>query len=297
MNNHPEKKSSAIDLGMKVSKVSIIVNTLLSVLKLAAGIFAHSSAMISDAIHSFSDVGSTLIVIAGINIANKKSDKNHPYGHERFESIASMILVLALLITGLGIGYSGLATIISGKYNSLVMPGMLALIAAIISIAVKEWMFHYTIKAADQINSGALKADAWHHRSDALSSIGALIGIIGSRLGLAILDPLASIVICIFIIKAAYDIGKDAIDRIVDKACDDETVEKIRNIIMDQDGVEKIDLLKTRLFGSKIYVDLEISVDGELKLKDAHDIAERVHDAIEYNIPEVKHCMVHVNPR
>ncbi|MGN0470284.1 MAG: cation diffusion facilitator family transporter [Acutalibacteraceae bacterium] len=284
-------------IAMRVSVVSIIVNVALSLFKLIAGIFAASGAMISDAIHSASDVFSTFIVIIGVNISAKKADNEHQYGHERLECVASIILAVILAETGIGIGISGLDKIFAGNYESLEIPGLLALIAAVVSIAVKEWMFWYTRAAAKKINSGALMADAWHHRSDALSSIGAFIGILGARLGFPILDPVASVVICVFIVKAAFDIFKDAIDKMIDKSCDKETVDKIAAVIREQDGVEGIDDLKTRLFGTKIYVDVDISADGNITLTQAHQIAEDVHTSIEQTFPTVKHCMVHVNPK
>lgn len=284
-------------IAMRVSVVSIIVNVALSLFKLLAGIFAASGAMISDAIHSASDVFSTFIVIIGVNISAKKADNEHQYGHERLECVASIILAVILAETGIGIGISGLDKIFAGNYESLEIPGLLALIAAVVSIAVKEWMFWYTRAAAKKINSGALMADAWHHRSDALSSIGAFIGILGARLGFPILDPIASVVICVFIVKAAFDIFKDAIDKMIDKSCDKETVDKIAAVIREQDGVEGIDDLKTRLFGTKIYVDVDISADGNITLTRAHQIAEDVHTSIEQTFPTVKHCMVHVNPK
>ena len=283
-------------LAMRVSKVSIITNCMLTIFKLLAGIIAHSGAMVSDAIHSASDVFSTIVVIVGIRISSKASDKDHPYGHERLECVASIVLATVLAVTGLGIGYSAVSKIAGGDYSQLAIPGILALIAAIVSILVKESMFHYTRVYAKQIDSGALMADAWHHRSDALSSIGALIGIAGARIGFPILDPIASAVICVFIEKAAYDIFMDAVDKMVDKACDDEVEEMFKDCALKQDGVLGVDLLHTRVFANKIYVDIEISVNGDMKLKDAHSIAEHVHDAIEQDFPKVKHIMVHVNP-
>lgn len=200
-------------VAMKVSYVSIVANVILSLLKLIAGIIAYSGAMISDAIHSASDVFSTIIVMVGIHMSNKESDKEHPYGHERMECVAAIILSTVLAITGLGIGYTAVVKIFSGNYSDLVVPGRLALGAAVLSIAVKEAMFWYTKVNADRIHSGALMADAWHHRSDALSSVGALIGIVGARLGFPVMDTVASLVICFFIGKAAYDIFKDAVDK------------------------------------------------------------------------------------
>lgn len=280
----------------KVSFVTIIGNILLSVMKLIAGFIAHSNAMISDAIHSASDVFSTFVVIIGIKLASKKADKEHPYGHERLECVAAIVLSMVLFITGLGIGATALKNITSGDYNNIVIPGILALVAAIVSIVSKEAMYWYTRYNAKKIDSSALMADAWHHRSDAFSSIGALIGIAGARLGFPIMDSIASLIIFVFIIKAAYDIFKDAIDKMVDHACDDDTVNQIRECVMKHEDVLGIDMLQTRIFGNKIYVDLEIATDGSYTLSKAHTIAESVHDDIEKSFPKVKHIMVHVNP-
>lgn len=252
--------------------------------------------MVSDAVHSMSDVFSTIIVIIGVKIASKKADEKHQYGHERFECVAAIILATSLIFVGVGIGASGIKKIISGEYKTLSIPGMLALVAAIVSILVKEIMFWYTRGVAKKINSSALMADAWHHRSDSLSSIGSFIGILGARLGFPITDSIASVVICLFILKAGYDIFNDAVKKMIDEACDKETVEKIRDIATTQAGVVKVDMIKTRLFASKAYIDLEISVDGDKSLKEAHRVAQNVHDEIEKNIDFVKHCMVHVNP-
>ncbi|MCI5492813.1 MAG: cation diffusion facilitator family transporter [Lachnospiraceae bacterium] len=296
MDVREEGKQEAKATAMRVSVVSVAVNLVLSLLKLLAGIFANSGAMISDAIHSASDVFSTFIVMIGVNVSSKASDEEHQYGHDRLECVASIVLAVILAITGVGIGISGAEKILGTGDTKLEVPGLFALFAAVLSILVKEWMYWYTRGAAKKINSGALMADAWHHRSDALSSIGALIGIAGARLGYPVLDPIASVVICIFVIKASYDIFKDAIDKMVDKSCDEETEEKIRTLIRAQEGVIRVDLLRTRLFGAMMYVDVEIACDGTKPLSEAHAVAERVHDAIETEFPTVKHCMVHVNP-
>ena len=188
---------------MHVSWVSILANVLLSLLKLLAGLLAHSGAMVSDAVHSCSDVFSTVVVMIGMRLSARDSDREHPYGHERLECVAAVILAVVLLITGLFIGYGGLQTIIQGQSAELSVPGLAALAAALVSIAVKEGMFWYTRRYARALDSPALMADAWHHRSDAFSSVGALVGIAGARLGLPILDPLASVVICAFIVKSS----------------------------------------------------------------------------------------------
>ncbi len=289
MNENMEKTA------MKVSIISIIANVVLAAFKLVAGVFAHSGAMISDAIHSASDVFSTFVVMIGIKIASKEPDEEHPYGHERMECVAAIILATILCITGLGIGKNALSNI-TGNSGEMAVPGVLALIAAIVSIIVKEAMFWYTRHYAKKIDSGALMADAWHHRSDALSSIGAFIGIIFARMGYVMMDSIACLVICVFIVKAAYDIFKDAIDKMVDKSCSLEVEAEIRTIVMSVDGVKGIDSLSTRLFGNKMYVDIEIRADGEKTLNETHEIAEAVHDSIEAQFEKVKHIMVHVNP-
>ena len=280
----------------RVSLVTIIGNVVLSVIKLLAGIIAHSSAMISDAVHSASDVFSTFVVIIGIKLASKKPDKEHPYGHERMECVAAIVLAMVLFITGLGIGLEAVKNIIHGNYGDLQVPGVLALIAAIVSIVSKEAMYWYTRHYAKKIDSSALMADAWHHRSDAFSSIGALIGIGASRLGYPVMDSIASLVIFVFIVKAAFDIFKDAIDKMVDHSCDEEIEKQIYECVMKNENVLGIDLLQTRVFGNKIYVDVEIQADASYTLQKAHDIAEAVHDDIEESFPKVKHIMVHVNP-
>ena len=281
----------------RVSVVSIIQNVLLSLFKLFAGIFANSNAMISDAIHSASDVFSTIVVIIGVRLSSRDSDREHPYGHERMECVAAIILSIVLFITGLGIGIQALQAILNGNYETLKMQGILALIAAIVSIITKEAMYWYTRHYAKQIDSAALMADAWHHRSDAFSSIGALIGIAGSRMGFPIMDSIASLVIFIFIAKAAFDIFKDAMDKMVDHSCDENTEKAIYDCVISHEDVLGIDLLQSRIFGNKIYVDLEIELDASYTLEKAHRIAEDIHEDIEKNFPKVKHVMIHVNPK
>ncbi len=281
----------------RVSIVTITGNAILSVMKLAAGGAAHSGAMISDAVHSASDVFSTVVVMIGIRLAAKESDREHPYGHERLECVAAIILAMVLFATGLGIGMEALKNIFGGDYERLQIPGIAALAAAVLSIVSKEAMYWYTRYYAKKIDSSALMADAWHHRSDAFSSVGALIGIAGARLGFPVMDSAASLVIFVFIAKAAFDIFKDAVDKMVDHSCDEETERQIYDCVMENERVLGIDLLQTRIFGNKIYVDVEIQVDGLYSLQEAHEIAELVHERIEQEFRKVKHIMVHVNPK
>ena len=279
---------------VKVSGVSIGINIVLSLLKLIAGIVGQSMAMLSDAIHSLSDVFGSIIVIIGVRISKKKEDHEHQYGHDKMECLASLALGAILLGTGVFLIYEGTKKIVTGEKIST--PGNIALIAAIVSILTKEAMYWYTKINANRINSDALRAEAWHHRSDALSSVGSLIGIAGAMMGVKLLDPIMAGIIGIVIIKVAYDISKEAVDKMVDKACDDETEENMRKSVLTIDGVMGLDMIKTRMFGTKIYVDIEISADGNLLLSESHRIAENVHDMIEEQFPDVKHCTVHVNP-
>ena len=198
------------------------------------------------------------------------------------------------ILVGALIGYEGVRKIISGE--TIPVPGSLALIAAAVSIVTKEALYWYTIAGAKKINSVSLRAEAWHHRSDALSSIGSFAGVLGARLGVTILDPVAAIVICLFIFKVAFSIFKESIDRLVDRSCGEVETDEMVEAIKTVPGVMKVDDIKTRLFGSRTYVDIEIRADGEQKLSDAHAIAEAAHDRLEEKFPDVKHCTVHVNP-
>lgn len=279
-----------------LSLVSVIGNTVLSGFKMFAGIAGNSGAMISDAIHSFSDVLTTLIAWIGVKVSKKDADSSHPYGHERLECVASLILGLVLMATGIGVGKIGVEHILSGSYDTLAIPSAIALVAAVVSIIGKEAMYWYTRYYAKLIHSSAFLADAWHHRSDAFSSIGSLIGIGGAMLGFPILDSVASVVICLFIMKAAYDISKDALVKMLDTSCGEDYEKALKKYVSAQEGVISVDMLHSRMFGNKVYIDLEISVDAEQSLQDAHAVAERVHKDVEQQFSDVKHIMIHVNP-
>ena len=279
--------------GLKISIITIIGNILLAVLKIFAGIVGRSSAVLADGFHTLSDILTTGVAILGLKVSTKEADEDHPYGHEKYEPVFGKIISLFLVITGLFIGYESLKILISGDIQT---PSNLALAAAFISIIVKEIMFRYTLRTAKKIKSFSLEADAWHHRSDALSSIGTFIGVLGARMGLSILDPIAGIIVSILIIKVGVDLYLDSISGLVDEAADPKIVEEIENLTKSVPGVISITDLKTRIFGSKIYVDIDITVDGKITVEEGHDIAQIVHDLVEDEIEEVKHCMVHVEP-
>lgn len=289
-------KTNAVKIINKVAIVTIVVNLVLSIGKFVAGIVGNSTAMVSDAVHSASDVLSTFIVLIGARIAVKSEDRDHNYGHDKFENIASIILAMMLFATALALGYAGIQSIISATKGEFVKPSYIALVAAIVSIVVKEGMYWYTIYYAKKLDSQALKADAWHHRSDAFSSVASFAGILGAILGALVLEGIATLLIAVLIIKVSYDIVKVVIKQLTDHAAPEELVSKIYKTIDDDEDVKNIDVLKTRISGSIIYVDAEIAVDSSLNIVDAHAIAERVHDKIEQDFKEVRHIAIHVNP-
>lgn len=298
----------------RLAAVGIGGNILLTAFKLFAGFAGHSGAMISDAVHSLSDVAATLIAAVGVRMSRRAADIGHPYGHERMESIATLALSVVLALAAFAIGKGGVEAImgllrLSGSAslpNDAVTggavsvapdaPGVIALVAAIVSIVTKEAMFWYTRHYARVLNSGAFMADAWHHRSDAMSSVGSLVGIAGARLGFAIADPLASIVICLFIFKVAITMAHQALSGLVDQSCSEQYTKCLTDNIASFPGVVRVDKVRTRLFGNRVYVDLEIAVDGDLPLRQAHAIAQAVHDGVEKSHPDIKHIMIHVNP-
>lgn len=296
MEEHRHPAESMEATAVRVSMVSIVGNTILSLFKLLAGILAHSGAMVSDAVHSASDVFSSIIVIVGVKISAKASDREHPYGHERFECVAAILLAVILFMTGLFIGYAALGQIVRHRTERRSIPGLPALIAAVISIVTKEAMYWYTRYYARRLDSSALMADAWHHRSDALSSVGALVGIAGARMGYPVLDPIASLVICAFILTAAWDVFQDSIHKMVDQAWDEKMERELLHCAAEQPGVLTVDMVHTRLFGNRVYADMEIQADGRITLEQSDAIAEGVHRAIETRFRKVKHIMVHVIP-
>lgn len=285
----------------RTTLLTVFGNLFLALFKLIAGIFSLSQALISDAIDSLGDVLSAFIVMIGLKISSKKEDTDHPFGHERFESVATIILSIILLASGITLGYKALQSIFcffkdNTIINDLSEYKLLGLISAIVSILGKEIMYWFTKSSGKKINSSALMASAWNYRIDTISSIGSCLSVLLAMLGVPIVDSFISALICVFIIYTSIKIFVTAINQLIDKACDETTEKEMRECILKIPGVLDIDTIKTRLFGSKIYVDLEISVDGNITVKEGHAIAEKVHDEIEKQFPSVKHCMVHVNP-
>ncbi|MBR2388408.1 MAG: cation transporter [Clostridia bacterium] len=282
--------------GKKITYINVILNLLLAIFKFFVGVIAHSSALISDSVNSISDVLGAGIVIIGLHLSSKKADKDHPYGHERFECVAAIILAVFILVTGLFMGYIAIGKISSGESSEQTIPGALAIVIAIVSMAVKEGMYWYTRHYAKLLDSSSLMGIAWDNRSDVFATLCVLIGIVGSRLGVPILDSIASLIVSIFIIKASINIFIDAIGKMVDTACPEDIQTQIKELAEKQEGICGIDLIQTRVFGNRIYVDIEISVLSTISVVEGHEIAEKLHDTIEETIDNVKHIMVHINP-
>ncbi|WP_207750654.1 cation diffusion facilitator family transporter [Anaeromonas gelatinilytica] len=286
-------KENRYKSSQKVIWITIFLNTFLSILKIVIGLLANSNAMLADGIHSMSDVGSSLGIIVGLFIAKKPEDKEHQYGHEKAETIATFMLSMLLIAVGLNIGYSSVKLIFSGDVQ---VPGVAAIWAAIISIIVKEIQFRISMRTGKKINSDVLIADAWHHRSDALSSIAALIGIIGSRLGYGFLDPLAGLIVSIIVVKVGVEIFIKGTNELMDESLEEEKLIKIVNSVLSHKGVKTINDIKARKHGSMAYVDIEIAVDPNISVIEGHDIAEDVENIVYEKIDNIKSVLVHVNP-
>lgn len=282
----------------RISIKGMVINLLLFAAKGITGLLIHSVSLLSDAVHSLTDIISTAVVLVGIKLACKPADKGHPYGHDKIECMIAFLLGLMLLGIGAGIGWEGVQKLYHPPEMSSIshLLNSFALAAALVSIVAKEWMYRFTIKCARQVGSASMAADAWHHRSDAISSAGSLVGVLGIRFNFVIIDVLACLVISAFIFKAAYDICSDACKRMIDTAGDYAVVNNIEHIILNHKDVLSLDMLKTRQFGSKLYVDIEVTLDRNMSFEHSHKIAHSIHDNIENTVTEVKHCMVHVNP-
>ena len=275
----------------KVTLVGGAVNVILLIFKFVAGIVGRSSAMIADALHSLSDFVTDVIVLVFVKISNKPQDKSHDYGHGKYETLALTIIGIALM-----------AVKIAGWANGEVLeaPGMLAFWAAVVSIVLKEGVYRYSIIKAKKLNSKAVEANAWHHRSDALSSIGTAVGIggaifLGERW--TILDPIASVVVGAFIVKVAFDLLKNGIGDLMEQSLPDQVEEEILRLAESVPGVTKPHDLRTRRIGNHYAIEMHILMDGDLSLKEAHDKASEVEDLLRHHYGEETHVAVHVEPK
>jgi cation diffusion facilitator family transporter len=278
--------------------LTIFANSFLAVIKLFGGILGNSSVLITDAINSISDIATNIVVYVSAKFSKKEKDQTHPYGHDKFDSMISIFLGVALIITAIEVGKNAFTSLYDIVFNNatIVEPELYTIIIVFVTLALKEFMYRKTKVDAKKANSQALLAQAWDHRSDTITSFGALIGIVGAMFGVAYLDPIASIFIVFFILKLGYKIVKTGVSQVVDESADETQVIQIKKIVMSNENVKSIDEIKTRLFGVNYYVDLEIGLDSKLSLIEAHRIAESIHDEIENNMADVIHCMIHVNP-
>lgn len=277
----------------KVSIIGLIINVLLTIIKAVIGILAGSTALVADAFHSASDLFGTIILLQGLKIAHKPPDESHPYGHYRAETITSKILGLILIVTALGIGYEAYKIL---RQPMITPPEFKAVYIAILSIVSKEWLYHYTVKVGKQINSAAVIADAWHHRTDAFSSIAALIGIGGAILGFPVMDPLAGLFVSILILVTGLSIYKQAILTLMDTAPPKEILEKIREAAFQAKGIQQVQDVKVRQYGSKFIVDMKVCVDPNITVKEGHGAAARAKENIMKTINDIQDVLIHVNP-
>ena len=282
------------DEANKVTLQAIGWNIFLAFIKIIAGILGKSSVMIADGLHSASDIITSMGILIGNYISSKPFDKEHNYGHEKAETLVSFLLSIILVGVALSIGYEASKSLFN--IEGIAIPTLLPLVVSIISILIKEYQYRITIRIAKKINSPALKADAWHHRSDALSSIAAFVGIGGAMLGFKILEPLASIVVALFVCKVGYDILKNAVNELMDVSIDETYENEIKKIAQLTEGVMNLGSLRTRKHGASAYVDLVICVDGKLTVTSGHDIATNLEKKIQNDINIVKGITVHVEP-
>lgn len=285
----------------KVTLIGSVVNFLLLIFKFVAGVLGHSSAMIADAVHSLSDFITDIVVILFVRIAGKPVDKDHNYGHGKYETLASVIVGLLLGGVGIWLGWNGIDKTIGFfvRGETLESPTMLALAAAVISIIAKEGLYRYTVHAGKGINSPALVANAWHHRSDAMTSIATLIGIGGAMfLGKdwIVLDPIAAVVVSGFIIKAAFSLMKPGIDELMEKSLPDSDITDIEAIITNTPGVSGFHRLRTRHIGPNIAIDVHVKMDGNLTLREAHEIASAIERKLKEKYGPATYVGIHMEP-
>lgn len=277
------------------------VNVVLLLFKFVAGIVGHSAAMVADAVHSLSDFVTDVIVLVFVHISGKPKDKSHDYGHGKFETLAMTVIGLALLVVAVGIVYSGMTKIIDwANGTDLEAPGMLALWAALLSIVLKEGVYRYSMVKARELNSQAVEANAWHHRSDALSSLGTAIGIggaifLGKRW--TVLDPIASVVVGMFIVKVAIDLLRRGIGDLMEQSLPDAVEEEMLQMVGAIPGVVEPHNLRTRRIGNHYAIELHIRMDGDISLRESHDKASEVEDMLRNRYGEDTHVAVHVEPK
>ena len=279
---------------LRIAVLNTAINVLLSVVKITIGVVSSSRAVLSDGLHSAADALGGVVLIAGVKLASRAADARHPYGYERLECVAAVVLAIVIGVTGVAIGWGGCEDMITPSHRQT--PRWSALAAPLAAIAVKETMFRYTRCIARRTGSTALMADAWHQRADALSSVGSAIGVVGAKGGIAMLDAAASLLIGGMIVKAAVEIFADAMRKMTDRSCDDETQEALRQCARQCGGVEGVETIKTRLFGNRIYAEMTVCVAATMSSAQAFEVACLVWRRAEEALPAIKECAVHIHP-
>ena len=284
----------------KVTLAGSVVNVALTAFKFAAGVLGHSAAMMADAVHSLSDFLTDLVVLVFVRISSKPADSGHDYGHGKYETLATALIGVALLIVAGGILFQSAGALVSWfRGEDLPKPGMLALWAALISIVLKELTFQYTVRWGRKLHSSVVEANAWHHRSDALSSIGALVGIGGAILfgdRWTVLDPLASLIVGFFIIHAAWKLLKNCIDDLTEASLPDDVEKEILSIITSFPDVQDPHNLRTRRIGDNFAIEVHIRMDGDLPLVKTHSRTHYIEKALKQRFGPDTHVVVHVEP-
>ena len=284
----------------RITLAGSIVNVVLLVFKFAAGILGHSAAMIADAIHSLSDFLTDIIVIVFVRLSSKPADRDHDYGHGKYETLATSVIGLALAVVAVLIGWDGIEKIADAlQGNRLESPGIIALWAALLSITLKEWIFRATRKVANEVKSKALEANAWHHRSDALSSVGTAIGIGGAVMlgdGWAILDPIAAIVVCVLIIVTAFRIIRQASGELLEESLPEETEDRIEKIVYQDTLVSDIHKLHTRRIGNIIAIEMHLRMPAGITLAESHVHATAIEQSLKTEFGKGTHIMLHIEP-
>jgi cation diffusion facilitator family transporter len=277
----------------KVTLVGIVVNTFLGILKVVFGVVGHSQALFADGLHSFSDLITDLLVIVAAKFGSKKPDENHPYGHRRIETVSTVALAVFLIVVGCGIIFDAFHVMVGQVF---IKPNVWILIVAVLSVVLNEWLYRYTLKTADKIRSNLLSANAWHHRSDAWSSVVVVIGIGGALLGLHYFDSVAAIIVALFIIKIGCQLVWRSISELIDTGADSETLKEITRKVEKVDGVKKLNYLRTRLVGGDIFVEVYMQVDGRITVAEGHDIGTVVARKLKQGFVKITDVVVHIDP-
>lgn len=273
--------------------MTVLLNLFLVILKVTAGTVSNSKGLIADGLHSASDVITTLGVIVGMFLAKKPRDERHHYGHEKIETVAAFLLAIVLILVGLGTGIQSVKAIFEGE---IVYVSKLAYFSALVSILIKEAQYQVTIRVSKKLNSNALKADAWHHRSDALSSVAALVGLLGASFGIMTLDAIMGVVVSFIVAKVGWDILKDSFQGLIDVSIQQEDLTKIKERILRLKDVYNINDIRTRVHGSVVYVDVKVCVDPYMEVHEGHRVADQIESIVKEEIQHLEDVIVHLDP-